>query len=117
MRLYQFTKLVRALGMKGSFFKVRPNESTDLEFKLSKVLNQSTSKASTDIVNQYGVTGREFVMMNSDLFDPITQTYFVPKKYDYFVIDGLTFIIDDPMPLFEEGTGKVMGYRAYSKGK
>lgn len=75
-----------------------------------KILQQSTSKAPEAIVNAYGVNGREFVILASDLPD-------TPEKFDTITSDSGVFVINDVIPLMGEGIETVIGYRCYSKGK
>lgn len=108
MRFQDLNSIVRRLGSPATFKQADP----ETDIALPKVLHQSTAKAQESIVNQYGVSGREFVVLAKDF-----PAGFKIKKYDAIHCAAGTFVLVDPMPLLEEGTGKVMGWRAYSKGK
>lgn len=75
-----------------------------------KVLTQSVGKLTEALINSYGVNGREFVFGVDDLPYP-------PEKFDVVTLDGERFVIDVPQTLREDGSGLIIGWRAYAKGK
>lgn len=73
-------------------------------------LTQSTSKATDALVNQYGVNGREFVIDADEVTAP-------PVRLDSIAVNETKYVFDAVMPLYEDGTGALIGFRAYAKGK
>lgn len=99
--------LVDALGQAGTHIQAKaPQTSTPL----ARVLTQSTSKSTEAIVQAYGVNGREFVFLSDAL--PLT-----PERFDAIQIGGERYALDTVVPLHEDGTGLLMGWRCYAKGK
>lgn len=112
MRFRDLNSIVQKLGCPGTLVAANGPNTPEVHYTLPKVLTQSTAKAQESIVNQYGVSGREFVILAKDL-----PAGYKLKKYDSVQCAAGNFVLVDPMPLIEEGTGNVMAWRAYAKGK
>lgn len=103
----ELTALVQTLGQPVVFLQAKPPATSTA---IAKCATQSTSKAMEPIVNAYGVNGREFIILQRDLTT-------APEKFDAVSFQGERYVLDTVVPLHEHGTGALMGWRAFSRGK
>lgn len=110
MKLREFNKLVRALGTPAVLEQAEDGTRTEI----AKVLGQSTTKSANGneyIANQFGEFGREFVLRAADI--PGGKI----KQFDTIIDNSGRYVVSVQMPLLEDGTGNIMGWRCYSKGR
>lgn len=106
MKRAEFNRLITGLGTYAEITHAKTGTVDPVTYCLS----QSTSKATDALINQYGVNGREFVFRSGDVTSP-------PLRLDAIAISGDKYVFDVVIPLYEAGTGALIGYRAYAKGK
>lgn len=103
----ELAQLVATLGQPVMHHQTKPPAAVT---NVAKCLTQSTSKAPEAIVNSYGVNGREFVFTLASL--PTA-----PEKFDSVTFSGERYVLEVAIPLHEHGSGALMGWRCYSKGR
>lgn len=109
MKLVHFARNVRTIGVPGKI--ERPAES--ISDVLPKVLSQAFGTRTPEmIVNEYGMNGREFVILAGDL-----ANLKEPKQLDLLTDGSGRYVAGSASALLEEGTGKIMGYRVYARGR
>jgi|GEM_PF-4040216 len=99
--------LIQALGQSATHIQAK---APNVETVVPRMLSQSTSKATESIVQAYGVNGREFVLL-------VTALPQAPERFDAIVTGDERYALDTVIPLHEEGTGELMGWRCFAKGK
>jgi hypothetical protein len=74
-------------------------------------VRQSTSKSAEAIVNSYGVNGQSFMLHVDDVPE-------MPVKFDSFTdANGEEYVIDSVIHHHERGSGVLVYFTCYSKGK
>lgn len=107
LTLAEFRTLANATGIPAVWEQAQaPNQTA----AIGKAIVQSTSKAAEPIVNAYGVNGKSIQVAAADL--PTA-----PLKFDAFVVQGNRYVIDTVIEHKERGTGAVIHYTCYSRGR
>lgn len=109
MKLQHFVRNVRSIGVPAKIARASTGEMDALPRALSQAFGTRTPEM---IINEYGMNGREFVVLAGDLVH-LKE----PKQLDTISDGSGRYVIGSVVSFLEEGSGKIMGYRIYSKGR
>lgn len=103
----EFAKNLSVLGKPVTWEQAKPPHATA---SLSGIL-QSTAKTQEAMVNAFGVNGVSIQVAASDF--PVA-----PEKFDTFTdANGHRYVIDTVVPHESRGSGLLVSFTCYSKGK
>lgn len=103
----EFDTVINTLGVPATHTMAKaPNTIT----AVPKLTIQGVGRAEEAIINAYGVTARQIVIKAASLLTP-------PEKFDVISIGSERHVIEAVMQKYETGSGDVMGYSCYCKGK
>lgn len=109
MKLTHLVRLVRSVGVPVKIEQASTGDIVTIPRALSQAFGGRTPEA---IVNAYGTSGREFVVLKADL-----KTMDKIRDLDVLIDGSGRYVAASATPLLEEGTGTVMGYRVYARGR
>lgn len=107
MNKAEFDTVIDRLGVPATH---RQAKAPNTETAIARLTIQGVGKADEAVVQAYGVMTRQIHIKSASL--PAA-----PEKFDAIIIGGITYVIEAVMPKFESGTGAVLGYACYCKGK
>ena len=102
----EFTQLLNATGVTVSHRQAKPPHTVTQV----KVVPGSVDKRSETLVNAYGVNGRTIELLASALPTP-------PEKMDQITFGGEKYTVSDVVPMHERGTGSIISYLMFMKGR
>lgn len=100
----EFIALRNVTGISAEWHQAKAPKAT----KTCRVILAPIDKRSETLVNSYGVNGVSIQVLASDV---------APAKFDQFVVNGERYTIDTPVPYHERGTGALVYYVCFVKGK
>lgn len=108
LTLPEFKTLQKYHGLPLTWAQAKaPNQSA----LVAKAIRQSTSKAAEAIVNAYGVNGQSIMVAAQDLPE-------APVKFDSFTdTNGEKYVVDSVIHHNERGSGELIYFTCYCKGK
>ena len=102
----EFTQLLNATGVTVSHRQAKPPHTVTQV----KVVPGSVDKRDELLVNTYGVGARVFEFLANAL--PVK-----PEKLDRFTLGTEQYVAQDIVPKHERGTGALISFLVYAKGK
>jgi limonene-1,2-epoxide hydrolase len=103
----QYRSVINRLGFPGTFEKVKPPHT---RINIARI-GQRALRPDDALVNSYGVGARIVTIAAADL------PGVVPEKFDAVRIGDERIVFEHVEPAHEPGSGKVIGWRCYVKGK
>jgi hypothetical protein len=101
----QYNSVIDALGVPAEYCHTK----TQTKVSINKV-GIATNKTNEALVNAYGVGSKTITIKQSSL--SVT-----PEKFDYVIINSEKMVFEFVTSVLEPGTGVVIGFRCYVKGK
>ena len=99
--------VIKTLGIPGDVTHVK----TGTKESVSRIgVANARSVGDVNIVNAYGINARIVTFMSSSLS-------FEPETFDVVEFPGERLVLDAVIPVHEPGTGVVIGYRGFVRGK
>ena len=107
LTLAEFRTLLAQTGRQVTWHQAKAPQTV----QAVQAIVSSTSKAPEMIVNAFGINGWQCQVAAADLPVP-------PEKFDQFTdADGERYTIDIVIPKHQRGTGLVVSFTCYAKGR
>lgn len=107
MQASEFAMLLQVTGRPVTFHQIKPPQAVTNV----RAIVQSNIKSSEAIVNAYGVGGRTIQIAANALPTP-------PEKFDIVTdANGERWVLELVVPKHAEGSGAVVSYTCFSKGR
>lgn len=108
LTLAEFNELKKHTGVQITWTQTKPPQQTML---IDKAIVQATKRENEAVVNAYGLSGISIQIAAPDLPVP-------PEKFDVFTdVQGFRHVADIVVPHKARGSGEVVSYTCYCKGK
>lgn len=105
MTRVQYESIIDTLGVSAIFTHIKSN----IQVKIAKV-GIRTNSTNEALVNAYGVGSKVITVKATSLQTP-------PEKFDYVLINNERMVLEAVTLVHEPGTGDIIGYRCFIKGK
>jgi hypothetical protein len=101
----QYESVIDLLGVSAQFTHVK----TQTQVQLAKV-GIRTNSTNEALVNAYGVGSKTLTVKQSSL-------PFTPEKFDFMIVNNEKLVIEAVTLVHEPGSGDIIGFRCFVKGK